>query len=192
MKAGGFTVVFDACVLYPAPLRDLLMQLTLADLFRARWTDRIHEEWISSLLERRPELKRSDLERVKELMNRHARDSVVSGFEPLIDLVHGLPDTDDRHVVAAAYHCRADAIVTFNLRDFPASMLVAYGLEAIHPDDFIRSQFDLDLARVLEAVRLCRARLKNPPKSAKDYLDTLEAQSLPKSAGELRRYMAIL
>lgn len=44
--AGRFTVVRDACVLYPAPLRDLLMQLTLADLFRARWTERIHQEWI--------------------------------------------------------------------------------------------------------------------------------------------------
>ena len=38
-------VLYDACVLYPAPLRDLLMRLTLTDLFQARWTDQIHDEW---------------------------------------------------------------------------------------------------------------------------------------------------
>ena len=61
---GSFTVVLDACVLYPAPLRDLLMQMTLADLFRARWTDLIHEEWISNLSANRPDLTRDKLERV--------------------------------------------------------------------------------------------------------------------------------
>lgn len=85
-----------------------------------------------------------------------------------------------------------DAIVTFNLRDFTAAALAPYGLEVIHPDDFVRYQLDLDLARVLEAVRTCRARLKNPPKSVQDYLDTLEAQTLPKTVGDLRRYFAIL
>ena len=39
-----FTALYDACVLYPAPLRDLLMHLALTDLFRARWTDQIHDE----------------------------------------------------------------------------------------------------------------------------------------------------
>ncbi|SEH08118.1 Uncharacterised protein [Candidatus Venteria ishoeyi] len=38
-----FSVVYDACVLYPAPLRDLLMRLALTDLFRAHWTDQIHQ-----------------------------------------------------------------------------------------------------------------------------------------------------
>ena len=49
--------VLDACVLYPASLRDLLMHLTLADAFRARWTETIHEEWIGNLLLNRPDLK---------------------------------------------------------------------------------------------------------------------------------------
>ncbi len=190
--AGRFTVVLDACVLYPAPLRDLLMQLTLADLFRARWSDQIHGEWMSNLLENRPDLTRDKLERVRDLMNAHARDSLVTGFEPLIPLIQDCPDPDDRHVIAAAYHCRADAIVTFNLKDFPAAALAPYGLEVIHPDDFIRYQLDLDLARVLDSVRTCRERLKNPAKTIHDYLDTMEAQTLPKTVAELRRYATIL
>lgn len=45
-----FTAVLDANVLYPAPLRDLLMRLAVTDLFAARWTERIHDEWIRNLL----------------------------------------------------------------------------------------------------------------------------------------------
>ncbi len=45
-----FSVIYDACVLYPAPLRDLLMHLALTNLFKAYWTDQIHEEWINALL----------------------------------------------------------------------------------------------------------------------------------------------
>ncbi|MFD2232766.1 hypothetical protein [Phaeospirillum tilakii] len=87
MKSGSFTVLLDACVLYPAPLRDLLMQLAVADLFRPRWSDLIHEEWIGNLLGNRPDLDRRQLERVRDLMNAHSRDSVVTGFEALIPTI---------------------------------------------------------------------------------------------------------
>ena len=46
----NFTVIYDANVLYPAPLRDFLMRLALTDLFRARWTEEIHDEWIRNLI----------------------------------------------------------------------------------------------------------------------------------------------
>jgi len=189
---GRCTVLLDACVLYPAPLRDLLMQLALGDFFHARWSDQIHAEWMKALLEKRPDLKQADLDRVRNLMNLHARDSLVTGHEPLIESIRHCPDPHDRHVIAAAWHGNADAIITFNLRDFPAAALEPYGLEAIHPDEFLRSQLDMDLAGVLAAVRVCRARLRNPPKQASDYLDTLEAQQLPKTVAELRRYSSIL
>jgi hypothetical protein len=58
-----FTVLFDACVLYPAPLRDLLIELASNGMFRGRWTDRIHDEWIRNLLKNRPDLTRGQLER---------------------------------------------------------------------------------------------------------------------------------
>lgn len=61
----GFAAVYDANVLFPAPLRDLLMHLALAGLYRARWTDRIHDEWIRNLLAKRPELSRERLERTR-------------------------------------------------------------------------------------------------------------------------------
>jgi len=168
----AFTVVYDACVLYPAPLRDLLMRLALTDLFRAKWTNAIHED--------RPDLSRPQLERTRDLMNDKVRDGLVEGYEYLIPSIE-LPDPNDRHVVAAAIHARADAIVTFNLKDFPAAALAPLRFEALHPDDFIRHQIDLGMVAVLEAVRRHRASLRNPPKTTAEYLETLERQSLPKT-----------
>ncbi len=82
-----FTVVYDACVLYPAPLRDFLMQLALTDLFRAKWTDAIHAEWIRNVLADRPDIKPEQLERTRKLMNSHVRDALVTGHEYLIPTV---------------------------------------------------------------------------------------------------------
>jgi hypothetical protein len=70
-------VVYDACVLYPAPLRDLLMQLALTNLFQARWTAEIHDEWIRSVLSDRPDIKPESLLRCRELMDRHVSDCLV-------------------------------------------------------------------------------------------------------------------
>jgi hypothetical protein len=75
--SSNYTVVFDACVMYPAPLRSLLMYLALSGQFRARWADDIHEEWIRNLLETRKDLTRSQLEKVKQLMNQHVPGAVI-------------------------------------------------------------------------------------------------------------------
>lgn len=159
------------------------MQLAVEDMFRARWTNAIHEEWMSNLLANRPDLTRPKLERVRDLMNRHARDSLVEGYEHLISSIYGLPDPDDRHVVAAARKCGADAIITFNLRDFPDDALHPYGLEVIHPDDFIHAQMTTDPSAVLKAAQTCRARLINPPQTADQYLNRL---ALTRTAAQLR------
>jgi hypothetical protein len=39
------TAVYDANILYPAPLRDLFIRLAQAGLVRARWSETIHNEW---------------------------------------------------------------------------------------------------------------------------------------------------
>ena len=185
--SSNFTVIYDACVLYPAPLRDLLMRLALTDLYRARWSDMIHDEWTCNILRQRPHLTKEDIERTRSLMNAHVRDSVVTGFEHLIPSVE-LPDAGDRHVVAAAIHGGANLIVTFNLKDFPPDRLKRYHLVAQHPDDFIFDLLDLHAARVCEAVCNHRRSLKNPPKSVDEYLDTLLKQGLTQTVGLLREW----
>ena len=122
--------------------RDLLMHLAMTGLFRAKWTDEIHEEWIAGVLKQRSDLKREQLERTRELMDAHVLDCLVSGFESLIPGVT-LPDPEDRHVLAAAIKSGADMIVTYNLKDFPEEYLAPYGIEAVHPDHFVNDQLEL-------------------------------------------------
>lgn len=182
------SALYDANVLYPAPLRDLLMWLALSDLFQAKWTDRIHEEWITNVLEDRPDLTRQHLDRTRDLMNAHVRDCLVEGYE---DLIEGLtlPDPNDRHVLAAAIKGGADVIVTLNLKDFPQDMLAPYGIEAQHPDTFISGLLDRDEETVWDAVRQQRSNLKNPPIPAQKLLDILERQGLQMTVARLRRYV---
>jgi predicted nucleic acid-binding protein len=183
--ASNFTALYDACVLFPAPLRDLLTQLALTDLFRARWTNQIHDEWIRSVLNKRPDLTLEQLTHTKELMNSHVRDCIVEGYEYLIPTLT-LPDPDDRHVLAAAIAGSADVIVTFNLKDFPESILGQYEIEAQHPDQFISDLLDLNPHAVRSAAEKCRLRLKNPPKSIDEYLEILLKGGLSISVSILR------
>jgi predicted nucleic acid-binding protein len=186
-----FTVLYDACVLYPAPLRDFLMRLAMTDLFRARWTSQIHEEWINAVLKQRKDLKRKQLERTRDLMDAHVRDCLVCGYEPLIEGL-GLPDPDDRHVLAAALRTRAHVIVTFNLKDFPADYLATFGIEAQHPDEFISHLIDLSPGAVCEAAKRQRAALVNPAKSVEEFLDALAKQSLPETVFRLGEFKHLL
>lgn len=132
----GYTAPYDACVLYPAPLRDLLLQLALPHIFRARWSDSIHDEWIRNVLKDRPDLTPAQLDRTRGLMDAAVPDALVRGYEKLVTTLE-LPDQDDRHVLAAAICGRCDVIVTFNLKDFPKSALAEHDIDAQHPDEFI-------------------------------------------------------
>jgi predicted nucleic acid-binding protein len=181
------TAILDACLLYPVRLRSLLMYLARTDLLWARWTDAIHEEWMRNVQIDYPDITRQNVERIRDLMNEHAPDCIVSNYE---DLIPGLtlPDPDDRHVLAAAIHAGADVIVTFNLVDFPAEVLAKYDIEALHPDELIDRLLDLDSEAVCAAVKLDRQSLKKPPKSVDEYLADLERQGLFQTVAMLRQF----
>jgi len=184
----GFTAFYDASVLYPSELRNLLMHLALTGLFRAKWSAAVHEEWIRALLRRRPDLSRDKLERTRMLMDLHAPEALVTGFEGLIESLQ-LPDPADRHVLAAAIRCRADVIVTTNLRDFPSNVLGQFGIEPQHPDEFMVCLLDRAPGLAAAAARDHRESLKNPPKTIGQYLNALEALGLTQSVEILKEYM---
>lgn len=108
-----YTVILDACVLYPAPLRDVLLSL-------------------------------------------------------------------------------ASAIVTFNLRDFPAEVMDAVQVEIQHPDDFLLNQLDLAPFPALKAIKAMRARLRRPPIDAAELVTMLERLQLPLSAARLREVSELI
>lgn len=129
-------VIYDANVLYPSILRDVLIRVGLARIVQPKWTDRILDEVFRNLRTNRPDLDPARLDRTRHLMGQAIRDVTVSGYEHLIGQLD-LPDVNDRHVLGAAIHADAQVIVTRNLRDFPADRLTQWGVEAQHPDEFL-------------------------------------------------------
>jgi hypothetical protein len=187
----SYTALFDANVLYPAPLRDLLLQLAVTDLYQAKWTADIHREWIDSLLRNEPQRDRAALERTRDLMDRGTRDSLITGYEPLISALR-LPDPNDRHVLAAAIIGRCDVIVTQNLKHFPEDALAPFGIDVQHPDEFLCNHLNLSQGTFCSCVQKIRRRLKKPPYTVEDYLDTLTRIGLVATAGELRSFADLL
>lgn len=124
-------------------------------------------------------------------MDAHVRDAKVTGYEPLIDTIT-LPDPDDRHVLAAAIRCNADAIVTMNLKDFPEETLKPYGIDIVHPDEFIYYQIDMAPTVCCKALKEQRLALKNPKVDVDTFLSTLQKQQLPQTVSKLKEYSAFL
>jgi len=169
--------LLDACTLYPPALRDLLMWLATARAYQPRWTEAIHAEWIRSVLANRNDVSPEQLERTRQLMDKVDPECLVTGYERHISSLT-LPDADDRHVLAAAIEAQAPVIVTFNLSDFPSSVLASYGIIALHPDAFLCQRMDGEAESVVVGVRRHRASLRRPPKTREDYLATLQTNGL--------------
>lgn len=124
-------------------------------------------------------------------MDMHVRDALITDYEPLIETLM-LPDINDRHILAAAIIGHCDVILTQNLSDFPPEILKPYGIEALHPDDFLLGHLTREAGRFCDTVRKVRARLKNPPYSADDYLLTLVRQGLVTTVAQLEQFKEAL
>jgi predicted nucleic acid-binding protein len=168
-----------------------VLYLAQTKLFRARWSDAVHDEWIGNLLRKRPDLKSDALERTRRLMDASVLDAVVTGYEPLIPSLM-LPDPDDRHVLAAAIVCKASCIVTFNLTDFPSKELAPYGLHAVHPDDFLLDVESIDPSAFAAAVRADLLHYRAPPQVLEDYVAALVTAGVPQIAEQIRQLALIL
>jgi hypothetical protein len=115
----------------------------------------------------------------------HIDDAMVTNYEHLIETVT-LPDPDDRHVLAAAIDAGAALIVTANVKDFPATALVAHDIMAVPPDDFICGLLAEDPQLVVAALSADRASLKNPPMTTETYFAALERAGLVETVAVLR------
>ncbi|MBS78679.1 MAG: PIN domain-containing protein [Variovorax sp.] len=184
------TAVLDANVLYPTLVRDVPLSLAVADLYHARWSASIHEEWVRNLANNRPDI--SDrLPAIVEGMNSAVPDSLVTGYEPLVASLM-LSDPDDRHVLAAAIVGHADAIVTFNLDDFPQPYLAQFNIEVQHPDRFVTHQLHLHKLKALTAIKQMRARWSRPARSAEELLQALHGRGLTLSADLLKEAIDLI
>lgn len=188
--SGRYTVILDANVLYPALLRDLLLSLAHADLYSAKWTVHIREEWMRRLHAARPGMERQ-IAAAAAAMEEAIPDCLVTGYEPLIEGLR-LPDLDDRHVLAAAIAGHADAIVTWNQKDFPKELLEPFGVQLQTPDEFVLNQVMLDKLSALAAIKKMRERWGRPQCDAAALVELLERRGLPQTAAHLRDVVDLL
>lgn len=188
-----YTALLDACVLYPVTIANLLMELAWRGVYAAKWTQEIDTEWIKSLKKDRPDLSDEKIKHRLNNMHKAIPDWEIPStkYRKIISALV-LPDPDDRHVLAAAIAGHADCIVTTNIKDFPVHRTEEYGIEILHPDDFILLQLTLSSIESLTVIKHLRARAKNPPIYAEEFIESLEKVSLVRTAEYLRHAIELI
>lgn len=175
-------VVLDTCVLFPNYLRDTLLRLAEAELYEPLWSADILEELTRNVAERIGALK---AKRLVGVMADAFPESLVSGYAPLIPVMTN--DPKDRHVLAAAIGGSAHAVVTLNLKDFPPAAAEPYGMEVLHPDEFLLDMLDLVPVEVSAVLRTQVGGYRDDPRDLHGLLDRLSAGGAPQFAAEFRR-----
>lgn len=180
--------LYDACILYPFHLRNLLVQCAVDRLVDARWSEDIHDEWIRNLAANDPSVSIERLTATRHLMSAVLPDAMVSGYACHIAAIN-LPDADDRHVVAAAIAAGASLIITWNERDFPEAELARHKLRAQTPDALLMNLYAAVPDVVVAATANARQNLRRSRISAAEYLDALERQKLFKFAAAMNKHL---
>lgn len=133
-------VFLDACVLYPPLVRGILLRLAEAGVFRPLWSPRVLAEWRIAAA-RNGGLEAEDRAAgVAARMQTRFPDASTEP-DPEVEQTLALPDPADAHVLAAAIAARAEILLTFNTRDFPARRLAGHGIVLRHPDGFLWEHF---------------------------------------------------
>lgn len=146
-----YCVVLDACVLIPMPLCDTLLRAAEEpSFFRIAWSQQIIEEVQKGLQGPRFGYSAEQVGRRIRLMNAAFPEALHQVPQNLIQSIEGLPDPDDRHVVALAIHAQAHTIVTANVRDFPSEVLAHHDVTVLPADEFLIHQYHLDPEIMLE------------------------------------------
>lgn len=146
-----YRVVLDACVLVPMPLCDTLLRFAEDPaLFCIVWSEQILDEVRRSLDGPSFGYTEDQINRRINTMRKAFPEACVTVPQNLIPAIIGLPDPDDRHVVAAAIHSHSNAIITNNLKDFPEQVLSPHAILIQSADDFLIHQFHLNQSLTLE------------------------------------------
>jgi len=185
-----FTVFIDANVFFGARLRSLVLFMAQSKMFRARWTERVHDEWTRNVLSKR-NVDVEKLEYIKSCMNRSVLNCLVTGYEPL-EQSFQLPDPDDRHILAAAIKTRADLILTFNAKDFPEDVVGPLGIEICNPDDFLLDLFGISEELFIGHVKADFEHYKAPKIAFDNYVADLRKAGIPKTADLIEKLRVLI
>jgi predicted nucleic acid-binding protein len=187
-----YTVLLDANVLYSVAISDALMEVAATGVYAAKWSKAIDDEWVRNLAKNKKRAE-ADFHTRRDSVHDACPDWEVpeEGWR-LIEPCLSLPDVNDRHVLAAAVAGHADSIVTINIKDFPSSILEPLGITALHPDEFLLQQLQLEPLVVLPAFKSMRARLKNPAFTPEKFVDAMERNGLIQTAAFLGQALQLI
>jgi len=182
-----FAAVLDASVLYPLPLRDTLLRVAEIELYDAYWTERILDEVARNLV--------AD-GRASDEQARRLTDAMTAAFDGAAVPQHAIDhlesamanDPKDRHVLAAAVVCDAEAVVTLNLKDFPLEACSPFAIEPLHPEVFLLDLYSLASQDVYDAVVRQADALTRPHMTLAELLDRL-AVTVPSFAQTLLEHV---
>jgi predicted nucleic acid-binding protein len=187
-----YTALLDANVLYPVAICDALIEVAATGIYAPKWTARIDDEWVRNLAKDKG-LPEERFHVRRDLMHEACPDWEVSEEAwKSLELGINLPDPNDRHVLAAALAGHADCIVTQNLKDFPAKVLEPFGIKALHPDEFLLHQLELEPWFVLPAFKAMRARLKNPLFTPEAFAESMNKNGLVQTASFLQQALQLI
>lgn len=179
----GYQVVLDACVLVNAALRDTLLRFAEPPhLYLPRWSKDIILETVRTL-ETKLNVTPSQTAHLVHQLEFYFADAWVEDYDPLIPAMTNHPK--DRHVLAAAVRTGAQTIVTFNLKDFPETVLTPWNVEAQSPDDFLVHQYHLGPDVVLQKLREQAER-----RGGIERLLEIHQKTVPQFTGLIRQQIA--
>jgi hypothetical protein len=170
----ALSAIYDACVLYPFQVRDILMVAALTRSFMLYWTDAILDECVRNLIADNRATPENMLRMVADMKELFPHATIpLPDYESLIPVMTN--DPKDRHVLAAAVARGVDVIVTTNFDDFPSAALEPYLIDAQSPDVFVRHVIDLEPGNFVkcfkernDARRAWAVRTNRQPRSDED------------------------
>lgn len=175
-------VILDANVLYSNFLRGLFFWLEKSKLVELVWSSQIWDEVIRN----RPGTD-DDRQNFKITIENQIATNFPSSMRslPLKYDIIGLPDKDDEHVIALARKENVPTVLTFNLRDFPASVVNTVGINCIHPDVFLSGLHVVKKNEVNDTVKIHIKNLTTSKLKKSEYFDMLRKADVKQFADQL-------
>jgi predicted nucleic acid-binding protein len=168
---------------------DVMLALTEDSVHEIVWSERLLSEW-ERVIVREQQRSATSAAAVTRAIRRFFADCeiVESAYAHLIDAMPG-DDPDDRHHAAAAVAAGADALITWNLHDFPAGGMAERGVRVLDPDSYLCELHDELPQEAFDTVVRLAAEKRNPPVTAHDAVARLAKAGLPHFADRLQRMM---
>ena len=162
-------VLIDACVLFPPLVRSIIIELAGVRLFQPLWSQRILNEWRLAVVSKHGIGVEIEVIAAQAVLSDQFPTACVEAADVLEDQFV-LPDPADAHVLAAAIAGEADALLTFNLKDFPQRIASRFDVEIVHPDGFLWKMLSGQPEAVAEATHRAFEQAEIPLVSQRNVL----------------------